>query len=53
MDMDDSLTLEAAFSRAFVHACYTGELSKIQESLASGRVTAEDLDIGEKDGLAT
>jgi ankyrin repeat protein len=46
MGLDHSLSPEAYFSKAFVHACHTGELSRVQVFLASGRVTAEDLDQG-------
>ncbi|KAJ5119727.1 hypothetical protein N7448_010396 [Penicillium atrosanguineum] len=51
MGVDHSLSPEAYFSKAFVHACHTGEPSRVQEFLASGRVTAEDLDQGH--GAAT
>ncbi|KAJ5293541.1 beta-lactamase-like protein [Penicillium atrosanguineum] len=46
MGSDQSLSPETDFSNAFVYACHTGELSRVQELLASGRVTAEDLDRG-------
>ena len=41
----------AFIRRAFLHACFAGELSKIREALAAGCLTVEDLDEGLK--LAT
>ncbi|KAJ6127215.1 hypothetical protein N7523_002827 [Penicillium sp. IBT 18751x] len=46
MGLDQSLSPEAYFSKAFVHACHTGELSGVQDFLASGRLAAEDVDQG-------
>ncbi|KAF7159490.1 hypothetical protein CNMCM5623_004828 [Aspergillus felis] len=37
---------EDAFLDAFLDACFAGELSKTQEALASGRLTADDLNEG-------
>jgi hypothetical protein len=34
------------FVKAFRRACYAGELSKVQEALASGELNSEDLDKG-------
>ncbi|KAB8229430.1 uncharacterized protein BDW43DRAFT_322215 [Aspergillus alliaceus] len=39
------------FLRAFLHACLAGDLSKTQEAIATGRLTAENLNEGLK--LAT
>ncbi|KAF5865110.1 hypothetical protein ETB97_005351 [Aspergillus alliaceus] len=35
-----------AFLRAFLHACLAGDLSKTQEAIATGRLTAENLNEG-------
>lgn len=40
-----------AFDRAFRDACYFGDMSRAHEVIATGRLTAEDLDEGLK--LAT
>ena len=42
------MTLKDPFVEPFLAACYVGDLPKIQEAIASGRLTPEDLD----DGLA-
>lgn len=36
------------FIRAFRNACFTGELSKAHEAIATGRLTTDDLDEGLK-----
>ncbi|RAQ49564.1 hypothetical protein AFGD_002135 [Aspergillus flavus] len=36
------------FLRAFFHACFTGDLSQTQKAIATGRLTAEDLNKGLK-----
>ncbi|KAE8157568.1 ankyrin repeat-containing domain protein [Aspergillus tamarii] len=35
-----------AFLRAFFHACFAGDLSQTQEAIATGRLTAENLNEG-------
>jgi hypothetical protein len=37
-----------SFLRSFLDACFAGELSKTQEAIATGRLTADDLDKGLK-----
>ncbi|KAE8309982.1 ankyrin repeat-containing domain protein [Aspergillus transmontanensis] len=37
-----------AFLRAFLHACFAGDLSETQEAIATGRLTAENLNKGLK-----
>jgi hypothetical protein len=37
---------QKAFVEAFFDACEDGELAKAQEAIASGRLTAEDIDEG-------
>lgn len=37
-----------AFLRAFLDACFAGDLSKTQEAIATGQLTAENLNAGLK-----
>lgn len=37
-----------AFHREFHHACFVGDMLKIHEAIATGRLTVEDLDAGLK-----
>lgn len=46
LNPEDSPNSEDPFVEAFLDACYDGEPSKVQEALATGRLTPEDLDQG-------